>query len=267
MQRIFTTIILSLLCLVGNVQAEQRLRLATTTSTDNSGLLAALHPPFEKQTGIKVDVIAVGTGKALKLGENGDVDLVMVHAPRAEMKFVENGFGVERLPVMHNDFVIVGPSSDPAGLGNASGLADVMNRISASSAGFISRGDDSGTHKKEMGLWQAASITPAGDWYLAVGQGMGAVLQIANEKLAYTLTDRGTYLAYRGKLELDVLYQGASELLNPYHVILVNPQRHPHVNTDLASKYVEFLQGEKGQGIIGNFKVGGEQLFYPDVLK
>ncbi len=267
MQRIFIAITLSMLCIAGSVQAEQRLRLATTTSTDNSGLLAQLHPPFEKMTGIKVDVIAVGTGKALKLGENGDVDLVMVHAPRAEMKFVESGFGVERLPVMHNDFVIVGPLSDPAGLQGAKDLAKVMSLISASTAGFISRGDDSGTHKKELGLWQAASLSPAGDWYLSVGQGMGAVLQIANEKLAYTLTDRGTYLAYRGKLELKVLYEGASELLNPYHVILVNPARHSHVKSELARKYVDFLRGEKGQSIIGNFKVGGEQLFYPDVIK
>ena len=262
---IFRTMLVMILA--ASAQAEQRLRLATTTSTDNSGLLAERHPPFEAMSGIKVDVIAVGTGKALKLGQNGDVDLVMVHAPRAEMKFVDSGFGVERLPIMHNDFVIIGPPSDPADVLGAQNLADVMTRISASSAGFISRGDDSGTHKKEMGLWRASSISPSGDWYLSVGQGMGAVLQIANEKLAYTLSDRGTYLAYRGKLELEVMYQGADELLNPYHVILVNPKRHPHVNTDLAVKYVEFLQGEKGQAIIGNFKVGGEQLFYPDVLK
>lgn len=260
-------LILIYLGIAGNIQAEERLRLATTTSTDNSGLLAVLHPPFEKQEGIKIDVIAVGTGKALKLGENGDVDIVMVHAPAAEKKFVESGYGMGRLPVMHNDFVLVGPGSDPAGVGNASSLSEAMKRISNSNAGFISRGDDSGTHKKELGLWQTASITPGGEWYLSVGQGMGAVLQIANDKLAYTLSDRGTYLAYKKKSELSVLYEGADELLNPYHVILINPRRHPHVKTALAMRYVNFLQGEKGQAIIKNFKIDGEQLFHPDVMR
>ena len=257
---------LLLLSPLSAAEAEERLRLATTTSTDNSGLLAVLHPPFEKMSGIKVDVIAVGTGKALKLGENGDVDLVMVHAPRAERKFVDSGYGIERLPVMHNDFVIVGPAADPAGIRDMKSLANVMSKISQSAAGFVSRGDDSGTHKKELSLWKASSINPTGEWYLSVGQGMGAVLQIANEKLAHTLSDRGTYLAYRGKLQLDILHAGASELLNPYHVILVNPERHPHVKRDLAKAYVDFIQGEKGQRLIANFKVGGEQLFYPDVI-
>jgi tungstate transport system substrate-binding protein len=267
MKNIGFLIFLVSLFLSAGLQAEQRLRLATTTSTDNSGLLTALHPVFEQQTGVKIDVIAVGTGKALKLGENGDVDLVMVHAPAAEKKFVDSDFGVERLPVMHNDFILIGPDTDPGGVRQAVSLADAMNRIAASDAGFISRGDDSGTHKKEKQLWQTASIRPEGTWYLSVGQGMGAVIQIADNKLAYTLSDRGTYLAYRKNTDLELVYEGSEELLNPYHVILVNPQRHPHSNFELAGKYVSFLQGKLGQDIIRNFTINGKALFYPDVIK
>ena len=213
-----------------------------------------------------VDVIAVGTGKALRLGRNGDVDLVMVHAPAAEQEFVKSEFGVERLPVMHNDFILVGPAADPAAVNAASSLADAMTRLAQSATGFISRGDDSGTHKKEMALWQAARLSPEGVWYLSVGQGMGAVLKIADDKQAYTLTDRGTYLAFDGKIELAIAYEGAAELLNPYHVILVNPEKHPHVQTALAQKYVDYIRGEEGQRIIREFRISGEQLFIPDVI-
>ncbi len=267
MKKFIYSLVLISLTFSSALQAVERLRLATTTSTDNSGLLAELHPIIEKQLGIKIDVIAVGTGKALKLAENGDVDVVMVHAPGAEKKFVANGFGVERLPVMHNDFVIVGPATDPAGLQEASNLAEAMLAISKSTAGFVSRGDDSGTHKKEKLLWQTAAIEPAGAWYLSVGQGMGAVLQIAHDKLAYSLTDRGTFLAYKNKIDLKIVYEGAAELLNPYHVIVVNPKRHVHTKLDLANKYVAFLQSKAGQDAIRNFKIDGEQLFYPDVIK
>lgn len=255
-----------IISLSGVVYGQERLRLATTTSTENSGLLAVLHPPFEKQNNIKVDVIAVGTGKALKLGENGDVDVVMVHAPEAELKFVNSGFGLERLSVMHNDFVLIGPEADPAGLRKAASLSDTMTRIADSGTGFISRGDDSGTHKKELTLWQLAGLVPQGNWYLSVGQGMGAVLQIADDKQAYTLTDRGTYLAYKDKIKLDILYEGSTELLNPYHVILVNSEKHPHVKVELAEKYVAFIRGVEGQKIISLFKKSGEQLFFPEVI-
>ncbi len=248
------------------VTAQDRLRLATTTSTENSGLLSLLHPPFEERHNVMVDVIAVGTGKALRLAENGDVDLVMVHAPAAEQEFVKSGFGVERLPVMHNDFILVGPAADPAAVNAASSLADAMTRLAQSATGFISRGDDSGTHKKEMALWQAARLSPEGVWYLSVGQGMGAVLKIADDKQAYTLTDRGTYLAFDGKIELTIVYEGAAELLNPYHVILVNPEKHLHVQTALAQKYVDYIRGEEGQRIIREFRISGEQLFIPDVI-
>ena len=245
----------------------QRLRLATTTSTDNSGLLEVLHPVFEEKNNIKVDVIAVGTGKALRLGTNGDVDVVMVHAPGAEKKFVAEGSGVERLPVMHNDFVLLGPKADPADVKNASSLSDALQRILQTESDFVSRGDDSGTHKKEKKLWQAAGIDPKGSWYLAAGQGMGAVLQMSNNKSTYTMSDRGTYLAYKSKIDLDVVYEGAPNLLNPYSVILVNPEKHPHVKTELGQRYIDFIRSQEGQAIIANFKVNGETLFHPDVIK
>jgi tungstate transport system substrate-binding protein len=240
--------------------------MATTTSTDNSGLLDVLNPPFEARYGVKIDVIAVGTGKALKLGENGDVDLVFVHAPAAEEAFVASGFGVDRRPVMHNDFVILGPRADPAGVRQAATAAAALARIAERHATFISRGDESGTHKKEQTLWAAAGVEPAGPWYLSSGQGMGAVLQIADDKDAYTLADRGTYLAYRAKLRLVVLVEGDAALFNPYHVIAVNPARHPHVSYDLAERYIEFVTGAQGQGIIGDFRIEGEPLFHPDVI-
>lgn len=246
---------------------QERLRLATTTSTENSGLLAVLNPPFEEKYGVKVDVIAVGTGKALRLARNGDVDMVLVHAPEAELKFVNQEFGVERRPVMHNDYVLLGPPSDPAGVRRAGTLPEAMRRIAAGESGFISRGDDSGTHKKELQLWQGAGVEPGGGWYLAAGQGMGAVLKITDDKLAYTLADRGTYLAYRENIELIVVFEGARELFNPYHIILVNPAKHPHVKYARAKQYSEFIRSEIGQAVIGDFRMAGELLFRPDALK
>ncbi len=252
--------------LAPSVHAEQRLRMATTTSTDNSGLLAVLNPVFEEQNKVKIDVIAVGTGKALRLGRNGDVDLILVHAPAAEETFVAEGYGVDRHPVMHNDFVLIGPADDPAGVKGTGGLSDVMRKIAQKNAVFISRGDDSGTHKKEKVLWKYAGVEPEGNWYLSVGQGMGAVLKIANDKQAYTLTDRGTWLAYRDTLDLVIVYEGDPVLFNPYHVIAINPERHPHVNHVLAKKYIDFITGVKGQAIIRDFTIKGERLFQPDAI-
>ncbi len=244
----------------------QRLKMATTTSTDNSGLLAVLNPPFEKKYNVKLDVISVGTGKAIRLGKNGDVDLIFVHAPGAEKKFVDEGYGVEREPVMHNDFVIVGPTNDPVGLKSAKNIDEAMPKLLDKKRIFISRGDDSGTHKKEKNLWNKAGGVPSDEWYLAVGQGMGIVLRIADDKEAYTLTDRGTYLAYKNKMKLRVLFENDKALFNPYHVIMVNPDKHPHTRIDLARKYSEFIRSEEGQGLIRNFKVNGELLFHPDVI-
>lgn len=245
----------------------ERLKMATTTSTDNSGLLAVLNPPFETKYNVKLDVISVGTGKAIRLGKNGDVDFIFVHAPGAEKKFVDEGFGIEREPVMHNDFVIVGPEGDPAALKSAKSANEAMSQLLDKKHIFISRGDDSGTHKKEKKLWEKTGTKPSGDWYLAVGQGMGVVLRIADDKEAYTLTDRGTYLAYKDKMKLGVLFENDPELFNPYHVIMVNPAKHPHTKIDLARKYSEFIRGKEGQALIRNFKVNGELLFHPDVIK
>ncbi len=247
--------------------AERYLRLATTTSTENSGLLQQLNPPFETLHGIKLQVIAVGTGKALRLGENGDVDVLFVHAPEAEKKFIAAGYGIQRRPVMHNDFLIIGPATDPAGISASPNAAGALERIAGMKSVFVSRGDESGTHKKEKQLWQAAGIEPRGIWYLATGQGMGAVLQIAADKNAYTLTDRGTYIAYRTKIQLHILHQGDPRLVNPYHVIAVNPARHPHVSFGPAKKYIDYLGSARGQKIINDFRLGDRQLFYPDVIK
>ena len=245
----------------------KRLRLATTTSTENSGLLAVLLPPFEQAHGVTVDVIAVGTGKALKLGENGDVDVVLVHARAAEDAFVAKGFGVGRRDVMHNDFVVVGPESDPAGLRDAKSAAEALKLLASAEAAFVSRGDDSGTHKKELELWKAAGVRPTGKWYLSTGQAMGAVLRIADEKRAYALTDRGTYLAYAGKIQLAVVFEGDPALFNPYGVIAVNPAKHPGVQHALARKLIDYLTGAEGQRIIARYKRNGKQLFFPDAAR
>ncbi len=254
------------LCLTQFVSAENVLRMSTTTSTENSGLLAVLNPLFEQQHHARVDVIAVGTGKALKLGENGDVDIVLVHAPAAELAFVKKGFGIDRTAVMHNDFVLIGPQADPANIKQAPSAAEALKKISQTQAPFISRGDDSGTHKKEKILWQKAGIDPVGSWYFAVGQGMGTVLTIADEKRAYTLSDRGTYLAFQDKISLPVLFEGDPALYNPYHIMAVNPARHPHVNIDLARQYIQFITRKAIQQKIANFRKHGQILFYPDAI-
>ena len=243
----------------------RKLTLATTTSTQFTGLLDWLHPHFEKRYGVRVHTIAVGTGKALRLGRDGDVDVVLVHAPGAEKRFVSRGHGVNRRNVMFNDFVIVGPVSDPAKISGMNDAGAALRRVSARRALWASRGDDSGTHKKEMSLWRASNILPKGGWYLSLGQGMGYTLRLADEKRAYTLTDRGSYLffAARGKVDLRILSEGDVRLLNPYGVIAVNPKRHPHVKYGLAMKYVTFLTSPEGQKLIGSFSVKGKKLFHP----
>jgi len=240
-----------------------RLRLATTTSTDNSGLLEAVLPAFERAHNIKVDVIPVGTGKALKLGERGDVDVVLVHAPEAEKAFVAAGYGVDRRYVMYNDFVLLGPAHDPAGVRGVVEAAEVFRLIGEAGAPFVSRGDDSGTHRKEMHLWSVAGVSPSGPWYIEAGQGMGATLTMADEKRAYTLSDRGTYLTFKDKMELVPVFEEASELANPYHVILVNRDRHPHVHFAEAGVFADWLTSAEAQDLIGAFRKHGEVLFHP----
>lgn len=241
-----------------------RLRMATTTSTENSGLLAELLPPFEEANNVVIDVIAVGTGQALELGRNGDVDVVMVHAPSLEEEFVAEGYGVERVGFMYNDFVILGPSRDPAGIAGSNDVVDAFRQIAESESLFISRGDNSGTHTKEKNIWAEAGISPSGSWYREAGQGMGAVITLANNEEAYTLADRGTYLSYRGDIDLDVVVEGDPMLFNPYAVIAVDPDRHPHVKNEMAQAFIDYLVSDEGQSIIGEYTVEGEPLFTPD---
>ncbi|MCW8859033.1 MAG: substrate-binding domain-containing protein [Deltaproteobacteria bacterium] len=256
----FTACIFFLLCTP--LLAEDHLRLATTTSTDNSGLLAELLPPFEKANHCQVDVIAVGTGKAIKLGENGDVDVILVHARSREDEFVAKGFGIDRRDVMYNDFVILGPDNDPAEIKNIKDVGQAMKMIATSGAPFVSRGDDSGTHTREKQLWKTAGITPAGGWYLEAGRGMGDVIIMASERLGYTLSDRGTYLAFKEKTPLQIMVAGDARMFNPYGAIMVNPQRHPHVKVDLSRRFLDYLTSAEARTLINGFRKGGEQLFY-----
>jgi tungstate transport system substrate-binding protein len=252
------------------------LRLATTTSTADSGLLQAILPEFERSFGARVDVIAVGTGQAIALGENADADVILVHARAEEDQFVAEGYGTARFDVMYNDFVVVGPSADPAGVRGQPSAAQAFAAIADAAALFASRGDDSGTHSKEKSIWPDAGIQPSPDmgWYLSLGQGMGETLQFANERGAYTLTDRGTYLSQRANLpDLVILFGGETidanpdaALRNPYGVIPVNPNGHPEIQAELAQRFVEWLTSLELQQMIGSFGVDrfGQPLFYPD---
>ena len=252
------------ICLSTN--ASENLMLSTTTSTENSGLVKVLNLAFEEKYGVKVKVIAAGTGKALKIGSRGDVDVVLVHAPLSELKYVKEGYFIDRRAVMHNDFVIIGPSSDPADLSGTNSVVDAMKKLMSAKVRFVSRGDDSGTHKKELALWKDAKLSPIGNWYIQAGQGMGAVIKMADELMAYTLTDRGTYLAFKNKIHLKVLYEGDEVLFNPYHIMAVNPERFDNVQYGLAKQYIQFVTGKQGQLIIQNFKMLGHSLYYPDVI-
>ena len=244
------------------------IRLATTTSTENSGLLAALLPVFEKKYGAPVRVIAVGTGQALKLGERGDVDVVLVHAREDEDKFVLAGFGVNRRDVMYNDFILVGPVEDPAAIRGMTRVGEALKKIHDKGATFVSRGDESGTHIMERRLWREEHISPGlpdGKRYLSAGQGMGAVLTMSGALGAYTLTDRGTFVAYKSRIGLDILVSGDPRLANPYGIIAVNPRHHPGINFNGAMALVEWMTSTEGLKLIGSFKVSGEQLFFPGV--
>ncbi|MDI7275249.1 MAG: substrate-binding domain-containing protein [Anaerolineae bacterium] len=247
-------------------RAPARLILATTTSTADSGLLNYLLPAFEERYRCKVDVIAVGSGQAMKLGEDGNCDVLLVHSPEAERRFVAAGHGTSRLDVMYNDFVIVGPASDPARVSALRDAALALTQIADAGARFISRGDDSGTHVKELAIWERAGLTPGGSWYVSAGQGMGAVLTMASEQQAYTLSDRATYLAQRNSLQLVVLVEGDEALRNPYTVIAVNPEEHPGVNAALAASFQEWLTSLETQERIAGFgrEEFGQSLFTPD---
>lgn len=261
--------VLSLCILTAPLSAtaeEKSIILQSTTSTENSGLLNHLIPIFKKDTGIRIHVVAVGTGQALKNAQNGDGDVLLVHAKSAEETFVKKGYGVKRFDVMFNDFVILGPKSDPAKI---KGLKDVtlgLAQISNKKASFISRGDDSGTHKKELNLWKNAGIALNKDqtWYRESGSGMGATLNIAAGMGAYVMSDRATWIAFKNKANLEILIEGDKRLFNQYGVILVNPEKHKNVKAELGQTFIDWLTGAKGQAAIKAFKVGGKQLFFPN---
>jgi len=265
--RLLTPLLLATLwlsCTASDQSPTRRLRLATTTSTYNSGLLDQLLPPFEAREGIQVQVLSVGTGQALALGESGDVDIVLVHARQREDDFISRGFGVQRRDVMWNDFVILGPPGDPSGIDGEQDAAAALAAIAARGDTFVSRADDSGTHIRELQLWSAAGLDPHEmRGYLEAGQGMGNCLTIADEKLAYLLADRGTFLAFSGHIDLKGLVAGDPRLRNRYGIILVNPERHPHVAVGPAGRLADYLTSAEGQARIAAFKVNGEQLFHP----
>ncbi len=240
--------------------------LATTTSTQDSGLLDYLLPELQKDTGIEARVVAVGSGKAIQMGKDGEADVLLVHAREDEDKFIQEGYGTKRYDVMYNDFVIIGPAEDPAAIGGLP-TADAFSVIGKKQVKFVSRGDDSGTHKKELTLWKQSNIQPAGDWYISAGKGMGEVLTMANEMQAYTLTDRATYLSMKDKLQLNILLEREPELINDYGILLVNPKNNDKINTESAKKFAEWMTSEKGQKLIGQFGVNtyGEPLFIPAV--
>ena len=262
------TALIGLLFMAANVSAETRIKCASTTSTQNSGLFDYLLPIFEKKTGINVDVVAVGTGAAIEIGKRGDADVVMVHAKEQELKAVQEGAFVNRHDLMYNDFVIIGPANDPLKIKGLKSAVEAFKKIAAPGAEFVSRGDKSGTNTKELAIWKAAGIDPKGQkWYLEVGQGMEKTQRIANEKRAYTLTDRGTWLATKDKdkLEMVVVLEGDPVLFNQYGVMAVNPEKHKQVKYKEAMEFVDWLISPEGQKVIGDFKdKHGNQLFIPN---
>lgn len=249
------------------LQASELLRIATSTSTQNSGLMDHLLPQFIADSGCQVKLYAVGTGSALRFGRVGEVDVLLVHAPEAEQLFVDQGYGLQRLPVMHNDFILVGPPQDPAGVGGMTDITAAFMQIATSGKTFISRGDDSGTHKKEMSIWQATGTDPYGqDWYIETGVSIGKALQIASEQQGYAITDRGTWLAIKNKLKMTLLLQGDKLLHNPYRIIAIDPARHQGINAKAASMFIDWIRSPRIQQLIGDYRVEDQILFIPDVI-
>jgi tungstate transport system substrate-binding protein len=265
---VLAALIFSALELAPSARAEERyITVASTTSTEQSGLFRHLLPIFEKKTGIAVRVVAVGTGQALDIGRRGDADVVFVHDQAAEEKFVAEGHGVQRFPIMYNDFVLVGPRVDPARVAGGKDIAEALKRIAAAQAPFASRGDKSGTHAAELRLWNAAGVDPMrgkGSWYRETGSGMGPTLNTAAAMNAYSLTDRGTWLSFRNRGELAIVVEGDRRLYNQYGVMLVNPARYPHVKRDLGQTFIDWLISPQGQQAIASYRIGGEQLFFPN---
>ena len=249
------------------IAQERTIVVASTTSTDNSGLFRHILPLFKQKTGIDVKVVALGTGQALDVGRRGDADVVFVHAKPLEEKFVADGDGVKRYPVMYNDFILVGPKSDPAGIAGTRDVLAALRKIRATEALFISRADQSGTHFAELNLWKAAGIDIAkakGPWYREIGQGMGAALNMASASNAYLLADRGTWISFRSRGDLEIAVQGDPPLFNQYGVILVNPAKHPTVKKDLGQAFIDWLVSPEGQKAIADYQINGQQLFFPN---
>ena len=249
---------------------ERFIVVSSTTSTQDSGLFGHILPLFKARTGIDVRVVSQGTGQALDTGKRGDADVVLVHARAQELAFVQEGFGVARKPVMYNDFVLVGPKSDPAGIAGTKDIAEAFKAIAGKQAVFISRGDRSGTHSAELALWRTAGIDIAnakGPWYREIGQGMGAALNMAAASNAYVLTDRGTWLSFRNRADLGISVEGDRRLFNQYGVMLVNPAKHPHVKVADGQAFIDWLTGPEGQKAIADYKIGGEQLFFPNATQ
>jgi tungstate transport system substrate-binding protein len=273
MKKLFSVLLVAAFFLSScNAKPKQKpdLLLVSTTSTQDSGLLDVLLPAFTAQTGYNVQLVAVGSGQALKIAEQGNADVILLHSPAAEKEFVANGFGIDRRLVMHNDFVIVGPPSDPAALLSQPTLDSAFKKIFSSSSTFASRGDDSGTNVKELALWKQAGLDPHGQpWYLETGQGQGATLSIASEKNAYALTDRATFLAYKANINLEILVESDPALLNVYHVITVNPEKFPKINLEGAKAFADYITSPAGQKLIAEFGVEkyGQPLFFPDAYK
>jgi tungstate transport system substrate-binding protein len=255
------------LLLVASPAPAQSIVVASTTSTQDSGLFGHILPLFKAASGIDVRVVAQGTGQALDTGRRGDADVLFVHAKAQEEKFVADGFGVKRFPVMYNDFVLIGPKSDPAGIKGKSDIAAALQAIKAKAASFISRGDRSGTHIAELDLWKSADIDIAkdkGPWYKEIGQGMGAALNTASASNAYVLADRGTWIAFKNRGELEIAVQGDKRLFNQYGVMLVNPAKHPHVKKEPGQAFIDWLVSAAGQKAIADYKIEGQQLFFPN---
>jgi tungstate transport system substrate-binding protein len=258
-----------LLLLAASAAAAQEpfIAVASTTSTEESGLFGYLLPAFTKETGIQVRVIAVGTGQALRIGERGDCDVVFVHDRAAELAFVEHGFGIDRREVMYNDFILVGPKSDPAHVNGGKDIVGAFHQIAAANAPFVARGDDSGTSEAELRFWKEAGIDPktaGGSWYRDTGSGMGPTLNAAAAMDGYTLSDRGTWLSFKNKQNLTILVEGDRRLFNQYGVMLVNPAKHPHVKQDLGRNFIDWLTSARGQKAIADYRINGAQLFFPD---
>ncbi len=274
MKRLFMSALAGVALVLASVAtpalAEESIIVQSTTSTENSGLYGHILPMFKEKTGIQVNVVAVGTGQALENGRRGDGDVLLVHAKAAEEKFVAEGYGVSRQDVMYNDFVIVGPANDPAGVKGIKDVAAALKSIADKQAIFASRGDDSGTHKKELALWKAAGVDPteaSGTWYRETGSGMGATLNTGIGMSGYALTDRATWISFKNKGDYEIVVEGDERLFNQYGIILINPEKHPNVKVEAAQAFIDWIVSEEGQQAIASFKVDGQQLFYPNAKK